>query len=82
VLGPDVAGLFPVRAPPAPRIGANCDVPAYLLATESQLPKVAEAIKRGNPLEILWGQPFGSRAMHRIRSHITSWLLASHALAG
>jgi len=30
-----------------------CDVPAYLLATESSLPKVAEAIKKGAPLEIL-----------------------------
>jgi hypothetical protein len=30
-----------------------CDVPAYLLATESSLPKVAEAIKKGSPLEIL-----------------------------
>lgn len=40
----------PARAQDAAR---NCDVPAYLLATESQLPKVAEAIKRGNPLEIL-----------------------------
>jgi hypothetical protein len=31
----------------------NCDVPAYLLATESSLPKVAEAIKKGSPLDIL-----------------------------
>jgi hypothetical protein len=40
----------PARAQDAAR---SCDVPAYLLTTESQLPKVAEAIKRGNPLEIL-----------------------------
>jgi hypothetical protein len=31
----------------------NCDVPPYLLATESSLPKVADAIKKGGPLEIL-----------------------------
>jgi len=30
-----------------------CDVPAYLLAGESALPKVAEAIKKGSPLDIL-----------------------------
>jgi hypothetical protein len=40
----------PARAEDAAR---NCDVPAYLLATESSLPKVAEAIKNGSPLEIL-----------------------------
>jgi hypothetical protein len=40
----------PARAEDAAR---NCDVPAYLLATESPLPKVAEAIKKGSPLDIL-----------------------------
>ena len=40
----------PARAEDAAR---NCDVPAYLLATESSLPKVAEAIKKGSPLDIL-----------------------------
>jgi hypothetical protein len=40
----------PARAEDAAR---NCDVPPYLLATESSLPKVAEAIKKGSPLEIL-----------------------------
>jgi hypothetical protein len=40
----------PVRAEDA---AGNCDVPPYLLATESALPKVAEAIKKGSPLEIL-----------------------------
>ena len=37
-------------APPAP---AACEVPSYLLATESQLPKVADAVKANKPLEIL-----------------------------
>ncbi|CCE12273.1 conserved exported hypothetical protein [Bradyrhizobium sp. STM 3843] len=31
----------------------NCEVPPYLLATESKLPKVAEAVKNGKPLDIL-----------------------------
>ena len=30
-----------------------CDVPAYLLTSESSLPKVAEAVKKGQPLTIL-----------------------------
>ena len=32
---------------------ANCEVPAYLLTTESTLPKVEHAVKGGRPLEIL-----------------------------
>ncbi|MBI5264499.1 MAG: SGNH/GDSL hydrolase family protein [Bradyrhizobium sp.] len=39
-----------VRAEDAP---ATCDVPAYLLTTESQLPKVADAISERRALEIL-----------------------------
>jgi len=39
----------PVRAEDAP----ECDVPAYLLATESPLPKVAEAVKSGHSLDVL-----------------------------
>jgi lysophospholipase L1-like esterase len=31
----------------------SCDVPAYLLTSESTLPKVADAIKGGHPLDIL-----------------------------
>jgi hypothetical protein len=30
-----------------------CDVPAYLLTSESALPKVADAVKNGRPLDIL-----------------------------
>jgi hypothetical protein len=40
----------PARAEDAP---PTCEVPAYLLTTESALPKVAEAIKGGRPLDIL-----------------------------
>jgi hypothetical protein len=31
----------------------TCDVPAYLLSSESSLPKVADAVKNGQPLTIL-----------------------------
>jgi hypothetical protein len=48
-----LAGLLtaaPARAEDSP---ATCEVPAYLLASESALPKVAEAIKGGHALDIL-----------------------------
>src|SRR5512147_2438641 len=38
------------RAQEAP---ANCEVPAYLLTTETTLPKVESAVKSGHPLDIL-----------------------------
>ena len=34
-------------------VPANCEVPAYLLTTESTLPKVENAVKSGLPLDIL-----------------------------
>ncbi|MEY9425204.1 hypothetical protein ABH975_000519 [Bradyrhizobium ottawaense] len=40
-------------APGAATAPAACELPSYLLTSESQLPKVAEAIKAGKPLEIL-----------------------------
>ncbi len=39
----------PARADPPP----SCEVPPYLLASESALPKVADAVKSGHPLDIL-----------------------------
>jgi hypothetical protein len=48
-----LAGLLtaaPARAEDAPQ---SCEVPAYLLTSESTLPKVAEAVKNGRPLDIL-----------------------------
>ena len=48
-----LAGLFTAvhaRAEDAPQ---SCDVPAYLLATDSALPKVADVVKGGHPLDIL-----------------------------
>ena len=40
-------------APAAPAGPAACEVPSYLLATESQLHKVADAVKEKRPLDIL-----------------------------
>src|SRR5674476_761478 len=40
----------PARAEDAPQ---TCEVPDYLLASESALPKVADAVKSGRPLDIL-----------------------------
>jgi hypothetical protein len=48
-----LAGLLtavPARAGDAP---ASCEVPAYLLSSESSLPKVAEAVKNSQNLDIL-----------------------------
>jgi len=48
-----LAGLLtaaPARAEDAPR---SCEVPAHLLTSESALPKVADAVKSGRPLDIL-----------------------------
>jgi len=54
VLGLMLLAVFSTASPiRAEEAAPACDVPAYLLATESLLPKVAEAIKKGAPLEIL-----------------------------
>lgn len=48
-----LAGLLtaaPARAEDAPE---SCEVPDYLLTSESSLPKVADAVKSGRPLDIL-----------------------------
>ena len=48
-----LAGLLaaaPARAEDAPQ---SCEVPPYLLTSESALPKVADAVKSGHPLDIL-----------------------------
>jgi hypothetical protein len=37
----------------APASGPSCEVPDYLLTSESALPKVTEAVKSGHPLDIL-----------------------------
>jgi hypothetical protein len=48
-----VAAALPVRAEDAPAGPVGCDVPSSLLETDSRLPKVTEAIKAGQPLDIL-----------------------------
>lgn len=59
VLGLSLLAAFPAmdfpRAEDAPQTDATkaCDVPAYLLSSESALPKAAEAVKNGQPLTIL-----------------------------
>lgn len=45
-----LAGVASVQAEDQPQI---CDVPAYLLTTNSSLPKVAEAVRSGQPLNVL-----------------------------
>ncbi|MES5488294.1 SGNH/GDSL hydrolase family protein [Bradyrhizobium sp. INPA03-11B] len=46
---PARAGDSPEPAPPAP----PCDVPAYLLTSESSLPKVTDVVKANQPLNVL-----------------------------
>ena len=55
ILGCDAAGRSVDRAAPrAPKIAPEaCEVPDYLLTSESALPKVAEAVKNGHSLDIL-----------------------------
>jgi hypothetical protein len=48
-----LAGLLTGAIAHAEDAAPSCDVPAYLLTTESTLPKVAEAIKTGHSLDIL-----------------------------
>jgi hypothetical protein len=48
-----LAGFLTVAAARAEDAPANCEVPAYLLSSESALPKVAEAVKAGHALEVL-----------------------------
>jgi hypothetical protein len=45
-----VLAAAPAGAEDAPQ---SCEVPAYLLATDSGLPKVTEAVKSGHPLDVL-----------------------------
>jgi hypothetical protein len=54
VLGPMLLAVFLTAASARAEDAAQtCDVPAYLLTTESLLPKVADAVKTGHPLDIL-----------------------------
>jgi hypothetical protein len=48
-----LAGLLAVAPARAEDVPATCEVPAYLLASESSLPKVAEAVKKAQKLDVL-----------------------------
>jgi hypothetical protein len=48
-----LAGLLAAAPARAEDAAPACDVPPYLLTTESALPKVADALKTGHPLDIL-----------------------------
>jgi hypothetical protein len=49
-----LAGLLTATAPArAQDTAPSCEVPDYLLTSESALPKVTEAVKSGHPLDIL-----------------------------
>ena len=48
-----LTGVWPRRRSMPRTIPQACEVPDYLLATESALPKVAEAVKEGRALNIL-----------------------------
>jgi lysophospholipase L1-like esterase len=66
-----LAGLLTAAAASASsEATSSCDVPAHLLTTDSALPKVAEAVKRGQPLEIL---VVGSRSSTIISSEASAY---------
>ncbi len=48
-----LVGFLAAAPARAEESASSCDVPPYLLATESALPKVADAVKTGHPLDIL-----------------------------
>jgi hypothetical protein len=48
-----LAGILAAAHARAEDAPASCEVPAYLLTSESTLPKVADAVKTGRPLDIL-----------------------------
>jgi hypothetical protein len=48
-----LAGILTAVPARAEDASQNCDVPAYLLASDSALPKVADAVKSRHPLDIL-----------------------------
>jgi hypothetical protein len=48
-----LAGLLAASSARAQNAPSSCEVPAYLLTSESALPKVADAVKSRRPLEIL-----------------------------
>ena len=71
-----LAGFFaavPARAEDTPQ---SCEVPDYLLSSESALPKVADAVKNGHPLDIL---VIGSRSSTIATSEASAYPLRLQA---
>jgi hypothetical protein len=62
-----VLAAVPARAEDAPQ---SCEVPAYLLTSESALPKVADAVKSGHSLDIL---VLGSRSSTIMTSEASAY---------
>jgi hypothetical protein len=65
-----LAGCLTAAAARAEDAAAPCDVPAYLLTSESSLPKVAEVIKSGQPLNVL---VVGSRSSTIVSSEASAY---------
>lgn len=65
-----LAGFLTAAPARAEEARQSCDVPAYLLSTESALPKVAAAIKGGRPLDIL---VVGSRSSTIAASEVSAY---------
>jgi hypothetical protein len=65
-----LAGCLAAGAARAQSAPQNCEVPDYLLTTESALPKVAEAIKAGHSLDIL---VIGSRSSTIVSSEASAY---------
>jgi hypothetical protein len=63
-----ILAAAPARAEDAPQ--QSCEVPAYLLQSDSALPKVADAVKSGRPLDIL---VLGSRSSTIIASEASAY---------
>jgi len=65
-----LAGLLAVAPARAQNAPDNCEVPAYLLLTESALPRVEDAIKSGRPIQIL---VVGSGSSSIAASEASAW---------
>src|SRR4051794_20616932 len=61
----------PLAGPPPPAAGTHiCEVPPYLLASESALPKVAQAVKANRKLDVL---VVGSRSSTIATAEAAAW---------
>jgi hypothetical protein len=65
-----LAGLWAAAPARAEEAAQSCEVPDYLLSSESALPKVEEAVKAGRPLDIL---VIGSRSSTIVASEASAY---------